>query len=215
MSTVDNTNIVGTKTGPQLVTEIQTQVGNADTELDLRPEAAQTETIAGLWDFTLEVTFDAGIDVTASINLTTGDIVQSETADHTETPAAGKGQWWVKNDAPCVPMFTDDAGNDFQLGQGDNSAVYNNHTGTTYTVLASDNGKVITFNNAASIAVTLPDTLDTNFQFTAIQIGAGVPTITRSGTDTINGAATGVTPTAQWSGIYISQYAAGLWLALT
>ena len=25
------------------------------------------------------------------------------------------GQWWVKDDTPCVPMFTDDAGNDYQL----------------------------------------------------------------------------------------------------
>lgn len=34
-NTVDNTNIVGTKTGPQLVTEIQTQIGNCSDELDL------------------------------------------------------------------------------------------------------------------------------------------------------------------------------------
>ena len=93
-------------------------------------------------------------------------------------------------------------------------AEYNNQTGTTYTILAADSGKVLTFNNAASIAVTLPDTLDTDFQCTVIQIGAGVPTVTRSGTDTINGAATGVTPSAQWKGMYLSQYAAGTWLAL-
>lgn len=91
---------------------------------------------------------------------------------------------------------------------------FNVQTGTTYSIQASDSGKVLTFNNAASIAVTLPDTLDTNFQCTVIQIGAGVPTVTRSGTDTINGAATGVTPSAQWKGMYLSQYAAGTWLAL-
>ena len=28
---------------------------------------------------------------------------------------AGYGQFWVKNDAPCVPMFTNDAGSDSQL----------------------------------------------------------------------------------------------------
>ena len=27
----------------------------------------------------------------------------------------GAGQWWVRNDTPNVPMFTDDAGNDWQL----------------------------------------------------------------------------------------------------
>ena len=28
---------------------------------------------------------------------------------------AGYGQWWNRSDAPCTPMYTDDAGNDFQL----------------------------------------------------------------------------------------------------
>ena len=60
MSTVDNTNIVGTKTGPQLVTEIQTQIGNADTELDLRPKKAVSETITGNW--TLMGSFIASIN---------------------------------------------------------------------------------------------------------------------------------------------------------
>ena len=93
-------------------------------------------------------------------------------------------------------------------------AIFNNQTGITYDIAAADSGKVLTFNNSAAIAVTLPDTLDTDFQCTVIQIGAGVPTVTRSGTDTINGAATGVTPSAQWKGMYLSQYAAGTWLAL-
>jgi hypothetical protein len=92
-------------------------------------------------------------------------------------------------------------------------AVYNNQTGTTYTILASDNGKIITFNNAASIAVTLPDTLDVNFQCTIVQIGAGVPTVT-PGTDTINGAGTGVAPSAQWAAMFLSQYSATNWLAI-
>ncbi len=51
MSTVTNVNIVGTKTGPELVTEIALQIGNTDTELDLRPEAAQPEAISGDWTF--------------------------------------------------------------------------------------------------------------------------------------------------------------------
>jgi len=92
-------------------------------------------------------------------------------------------------------------------------AAINNQTGTTYTILASDLGKIITFDNAASIAVTLPDTLDTNFQCTIVQIGAGVPTVTPA-TDTINGAGAGVAPSAQWKGMYLTQYSATNWLAL-
>jgi len=92
-------------------------------------------------------------------------------------------------------------------------AVYNNQTGTTYTIVEADNGKVLTFNNASAVAVTLPDTLSTNFQCTIVQIGAGAVTVTPA-TDTINGAGTGISPTAQWKGMYLSQYAATTWLAL-
>ena len=94
-----------------------------------------------------------------------------------------------------------------------NEADYNPQTGTTYTIQASDAGKIITFNNAASIAVTLPDTLDVNFHCTIIQIGAGVPTVTPN-TDTINGAGTGVAPAGQWKAMYLSQFAATEWLAV-
>ena len=87
-------------------------------------------------------------------------------------------------------------------------------TGTTYTVLAEDNGMNLIFTNGSAIAVTLPDTLLLDFQFSAIQAGVGVPTITRSGSDTINGAATGVTPSAQWKAIYLTQFLDTEWAAV-
>jgi len=211
MSSVDPSGIVGTATGPVVISEIQDQFTNTDTELDARPEMAVAETITQIWTFELTQVFETGIDVTGSVEITTGDLLINETADHTATPAAGVGQYWVKSDAPCVPMFTDDAGNDFQLGQGDNSAVINNQTGATYTILSSDNGKVLTF--SVTCAITLPDDLDTNFQCTIVQVGAGVPTVTPA-TDTINGAGTGVAPSAQWKGMYLTQYSATNWLAL-
>jgi len=96
---------------------------------------------------------------------------------------------------------------------GDQSASINNQTGTTYTIVGSDNGKIITFDNAAPIAVSLPDTLATAFQCTIVQIGAGVPTVTPN-TDTINGAGAGVAPSAEWQGMYLAQYSATNWLAL-
>lgn len=92
-------------------------------------------------------------------------------------------------------------------------AVYNNQTGTTYTIVAADKGKILTFSNASSVAVTLPDTLDTNFQCSIVQVGAGTVTVTPD-TDTINGAGSGVSPIAQWKGIYLSQYSATNWLAV-
>lgn len=56
-----------------------------------------------------------GLGVTGYASTTTG-LVIAETADHPIAPAATKGQFWVKSDTPCVPMFTDDAGVDFQIG---------------------------------------------------------------------------------------------------
>lgn len=44
------------------------------------------------------------------------DIILGERADHASTPAAGFGYLWVRNDVPCVLVFTDDAGTDHVLG---------------------------------------------------------------------------------------------------
>jgi hypothetical protein len=49
---------------------------------------------------------------------TAGDLVLTEKADHTETPAAGAGYLWVKNTAPSSLIFTDDTGADTTLGSG-------------------------------------------------------------------------------------------------
>lgn len=72
----------------------------------------------------------------------------------------------------------------------------NTQTGTTYTVVTADQGKVVTFNNAASVAVTLPQAgssagtfMPNQSGFLVINIGAGTVTITPT-TSTINGAAT-------------------------
>jgi len=53
-----------------------------------------------------------------------------------------------------------------------------------------------------------------DFQFSMLQAGVGVPTVTRSGSDTINGAATGVAPAAQWKALYLTQYIAATWMAI-
>lgn len=45
----------------------------------------------------------------------TGGLIFDERADHSETPAAGRGEIWTKNSTPNEPYFTDDAGNDIPL----------------------------------------------------------------------------------------------------
>lgn len=69
----------------------------------------------------------------------------------------------------------------------------NAQSGTSYTVVTTDENKLTTFNNAASVAVTLPVATTTGFTsgayFDTFNRGAGVVTITPT-TSTINGGST-------------------------
>lgn len=70
----------------------------------------------------------------------------------------------------------------------------NAQTGATYTVLASDKGKLVTHSNAGAIAVTLPQAIGSfaaPFFFYVCSIGAGTTTITPT-VSTINTAASKV-----------------------
>jgi hypothetical protein len=67
----------------------------------------------------------------------------------------------------------------------------NAQTGTTYTVLASDRNKLVTFSNSSAIAVTLPQAGASfpNGWFAEFEnLGAGLVTVTPT-TSTINGGA--------------------------
>lgn len=86
--------------------------------------------------------------------------------------------------------LTFDATNKVALGQfSSDSGAINAQTGTTYTLQASDNGKVITLSNASAIAVTVPASLGAGFSCMCIQIGAGQVSFTASST-TINPSST-------------------------
>lgn len=82
--------------------------------------------------------------------------------------------------------LTFDATNKVAKGQFTvDSGGINAQTGTTYTLGASDNGKVITLSNASPITVTVPSGLGAGFTCLCIQIGAGQVTFATSST-TIN-----------------------------
>lgn len=83
---------------------------------------------------------------------------------------------------------------------------------TTYTILEADNAYRLLFNNAASIAVTVPDGLSLGHNFIATQIGVGRPTLTPN-TDVVNGALTGVFPDARWGSVNFVQFDYAEWLA--
>lgn len=82
-------------------------------------------------------------------------------------------------------VFVTPAAEDFQ-------PTINAQTGTTYTVLNSDFGKLVTLSNASAIAVTLPQAANAfgaGFYTHLFNIGSSVATITPT-TSTINGAST-------------------------
>jgi hypothetical protein len=62
------------------------------------------------------------------------------------------------------------------------SGSINNQTGTTYTLVAADNGEFVVCDNAAAITVTVPAGLPLGFSCSIIQKGAGQVTLSASGT---------------------------------
>jgi hypothetical protein len=68
----------------------------------------------------------------------------------------------------------------------DFDASINEQTGTTYTLVAGDNGKVIKFTNGSAITLTLPSGLGEGFNCTVIQYGAGQITFSTSSSTLYN-----------------------------
>lgn len=59
-------------------------------------------------------------------------------------------------------------------------------TATTYTLLASDRGKWLTFSSGSATTVTVPSTLGKNFECVIQQIGAGQVTVSGATGVTVN-----------------------------
>ena len=78
----------------------------------------------------------------------------------------------------------------------------------SYTLQASDNGKVITVNKATSATITIPDTLSAEFSCTVIQIGAGQVTFAGSGSMTLRNRQTHTKTAGQYAAASLYIYAA-------
>jgi hypothetical protein len=86
-------------------------------------------------------------------------------------------------------------------------ASINDQTGTTYTLLSSDNGKVVVLNNGSAVTVTVPSGLGAGFNCSFIQKGAGQVSFTASST-TINNRQSHTKINAQYGVASIVAYAA-------
>lgn len=102
----------------------------------------------------------------------------------------------------------DDDDNLYGHGAGLNAQV-----GTTYTLTATDNGKVVTLNNASAITLTVPQTsteaLAAGFQCAIVQLGAGQVTVAKEGSDTIASKDSNLKLTGQYSAGTIVKLTAG------
>jgi hypothetical protein len=86
-------------------------------------------------------------------------------------------------------------------------ASINDQTGTAYTLLASDNGKVVVLNNGSAVTVTVPSGLGAGFNCSFVQKGAGQVSFSASGT-TINNRQSHTKINAQYGVASIVAYAA-------
>ena len=62
----------------------------------------------------------------------------------------------------------------------------NAQTGTTYELVAADNGRVVTLNNGSAITLTVPTALGAGFSCLLVQLGAGTVTVAAGASATVN-----------------------------
>lgn len=93
----------------------------------------------------------------------------------------------------------------------------NAQTGTTYTLVLADKGKMVTLSNGAAIALTVPSNATAAFpigaQIHLAQLGAGQVTVSGAGGVTVNGAP-GLKLTDQWSSATLWKRATDTWLLI-
>jgi hypothetical protein len=86
-------------------------------------------------------------------------------------------------------------------------ASINPQTGTAYTLVAGDNGKVVVLDNASAVTVTVPSGLGAGFNCSFVQKGAGQVSFAASGT-TVNNRQSHTKINAQYGVASIVAYAA-------
>jgi len=104
----------------------------------------------------------------------------------------------------------------FDYGVG-NQAIENAQTGTTYTLVAGDAGKMITLTNASAITLTIPTNASVAFpvntRIDLLQYGAGQVTVGGAGV-TINSSGSKLKLTGQYSGASLWKKATDTWVLI-
>lgn len=94
----------------------------------------------------------------------------------------------------------------------------NEQTGTSYTLVLADSGKVVETNNASANTLTVPPNSSVAFpvgvQVTVLQTGAGQTTIAAGAGVTINSKDGNLKVTGQWSAVTLLKRATDTWVAI-
>ena len=105
----------------------------------------------------------------------------------------------------------------FDYGVG-NQAIENAQTGTTYTLVAGDAGKMVTLSNASAITLTIPTNASvafpTNTRIDLLQYGAGQVTIAGAGGVTVNSSGSKLKLSGQYSGASLWKKATDTWVLI-
>jgi hypothetical protein len=134
---------------------------------------------------------------------------------------------WITNDVGDITAVTAGTGLsgggtsgsvslafDYAVG---NQAIENAQTGTTYTLVAADAGKMVTLTNAAAIALTIPTNASVAFpvntRIDLLQYGAGQVTVGGAGV-TINSSGAKLKLTGQYSGGSLWKKATDTWVLI-
>jgi hypothetical protein len=97
------------------------------------------------------------------------------------------------------------AENGFRVGSG----AINSRTGTTYTLLSTDNGEIIVWNTSSAGTLTIPSGLPVGFNATLIQTGTAAIGITGSGT-TLNSFENKLNTAGQHAAVSIISYSSNV-----
>jgi hypothetical protein len=99
-----------------------------------------------------------------------------------------------------------------------NELQQNAQTGTTYTLVLADGGKLVEMNNASANTLTVPPNSSVAFpvgtQILVLQTGAGQTTLAAGAGVTVNSKDGNLKLSAQWCGATLIKRATDVWVAL-
>jgi hypothetical protein len=129
-------------------------------------------------DLALAAQITVDVDGTPGANDMPGRMIFSTTPDGTQTPVEA-----LRLDSTQKAIFANPpSAPGYQISSG----ALITEAGTTRTLAAGDNGKIIYCTSSSAVTISCPDGLAVGFNATIIQAGTGKVTLAASGTATLN-----------------------------